>query len=226
MKTQLSFTSGYTVTQKVFYIAILIFISFSCENEKDSKISYECRFIDIACFPEKKISLTFRIVPQGNHSPFVFIWYEPSYFQGEGPFSIETDKNFILDFEIQDAGNASQRFIYEIRTDTIDSLKYDYRNRYIGKYSCTETSSYNGSTEYYTDTLTVEKSVEFNMVNILTVHDINNNYEGSKMSYLQSNSFYGYHSAVSFANDSIHYAVSGPLGFYYTNVYEGIRINQ
>ena len=70
------------------------------------------------------------------------------------------------------------------------------------------------------------------MLNILTTNDIKNSYEGNKMIYLNSNGsnnsttgvFFGYHSGVSFEEDSIHYSASGPLGFYYTNTYEGIKI--
>jgi len=43
------------------------------------------------------------------------------------------------------------------------------------------------------------------------------------MNYLDSNQFYGYHRGVTFSNDSIYFSESGPLGFYYTNTYKGIK---
>jgi len=147
---------------------------------------------------------------------------------------VNISSNLMLDFEILDVNEHSQRFTYEIKTDTIDSIKYDYRHKYIGKYLCKRTYSFNGSTKQYQDTLVVVKNSSFNMLNILNDSDIKNNYSGNRMTYMNSNGyntspsgvFYGYHSAVTFANDSIHYGVQGSLGNYESNSYEGIRINK
>jgi hypothetical protein len=226
--------SRNTINPKLLCIAILILLNFSCEKDHNPRLDFEFQTIEVYYYPDKHISMTFNIIPKSDKGPFLLKWFNPDSLKEEGPYTINLSDNLMLDFEILDAQNISQRFTYEIETDTIDSLKYDYRNNYIGTYSCDVTSSYEGSTKYYQDTLIVIKNNAFNMLNILTRFDIINNYEGNKMTYLNSNGyvsyptgeFYGYHSGVSFSNDSIHYSVSGPLGFYYTNTYEGIRLNQ
>lgn len=214
-------------------MAMLIPICFSCKKENTSELNFEFHASQIVYYPEKHISITFNIEPAGDNGPFSLKWFEPDTLKEVGPYSIDISDDLILDFEILDAKHTSARFTYEIKIGTIDSLQYDYRNRYIGKYSCNAANSYNGSTEYYPDTLTVVKNDVFNMINILTRNDLLYNYEGNNMTYLNSNGYYsypsglyyGYHSGASFTHDSIHYSVSGPLGYYYTIVYEGIRIN-
>jgi len=202
--------------KKSVLIVILFLISFSCKKEKSSIINYNFQVLDIACFPYDSISMTFRIIPVGDNSPFKLTWYEPSGFEGEGPFTIEATDNLLLDFEIRDAGNSSKRFSYIIHTDTIDSLQNDYRNRYAGSYSCNVTYTYNGDVEYSTDTLVVEKNDDFKLLTI----------SNRSMFYNGGNSFYGYHSFAAFTNDSIYYSESVPLGYYYTNIYKGVRINK
>ena len=201
MKTPYIFLTINIINLKLLCISILILFNLSCEKD--------------------------------NKGLYTFNWFNPDSLKEEGPYTINLSSNLMLDFEIFSNKSTTQRFQYEIIADTIDSLRYDYRNNYIGTYSCNVTSSYEGSTDYYQDTLTVVKNNSFNMLNILTKNDIINNNEGNKMTYLNSNGyysyptgdFYGYHSGVSFSNDSIHYSASGPLGFYYTNIYEGVRIN-
>jgi hypothetical protein len=219
---------------KLPYIVILIFLNFSCGKEKHPKIDYEFQTIEIIYYPDNHISMTFDIIPKDDKEVYTINWFNPDSLKEEGPYTISLSSNLILDFEIYDSKNSIQRFQYEIKRDTIDSLRYDYRNNYIGTYSCDVTYSYDGSIKYYQDTLIVVKNISFKMLNILTKYDIINNYEGNKMTYLNSNGynsyptgdFYGYHSGVLFSNDSIHYTESGPLGFYYTNIYEGVRISQ
>jgi len=234
MKTNFTLLSINSLINRLLSIIILISLNYSCEKNTNSKLDFGFHATKIVYYPEKRISLTFNIVPEGYNSPFTLKWYDPDSLQEEGPYTIYMTKDLLLDFEILDAINTSKRFTYEIKIDTIDSLKYDYRNQYIGEYSCNVTYSFADEIKYYLDTITVAKSNSFNNVTILTKNDIINNYEGNQMTYLNTHgyysypegNFYGYHSGVAFTNDSIHYTASGPLGFYYTNVYEGIRINQ
>lgn len=214
-------------------MTILLLIGYSCEKEKNQVIEFEFQTTQLIYYPDKQITMTFNIVPKSNFENYKIKWFNPDSLEDRGPYTIKFSSDIILDYEVSNNGNTIQRFQYEIKTDTIDSLKYDYRNNYIGTYSCNVKYSYEGSTSYYLDTLTVVKNNAFNMLNILTPHDILNSYEGKKMTYLNPNgfknyltgSFYGYHSAVSFSNDSIHYNASGPLGSYYTMSYEGVKLN-
>lgn len=234
MKTFLKQSSEIKLSAKILYLTILILIiGNSCEKENNPKIDQENNpkidFVfntnEIIYYPDNRISLTFDIKPNDDLETYSINWYNPDTLIGAGPIKISLTSNLILDFEISDNKNTVKRFQYEIKIDTIDSVKYDYRNNYIGTYYCNVTYYNDGSTEYYQDTLTVVKNNSFNMLNILTKNDIINNYEGNKMTYLNpTGDFFGYHSGVSFSNDSILYSVSGPLGSYYTNTYEGIKI--
>lgn len=201
---------------KVLLFVLPLFIGFSCEKEKEPELAFDLQVTDIACYPGNKNSITFNVHPTGNYSPIGIKWYNPADFQGTGPFSITTQNNVDLDFEITDSKNNSSRYTYTIRTDTLDSLKYDYRNQYTGNYSCDVTYTYNGNEEYFRDTITVSKTDDFKVITI----------ENFQMIYNGSDNFFGYHSFASFVNDSIYYSVSGPLGNYYTNYYRGIRIKE
>ncbi len=222
------------VFSKFLILTILILIGYSCEKEKDQLTEFDFQTTKLVYYPDKQITMTFNIVPKGNPDNYSVKWYDPDSLEDRGPYTIKFSNDIILDYEVSVNGNQIQRFQYKIKTDTIDSLKYDYRNDYIGMYSCNVASLYDGLARYQIDTLTVVKNNSFKMVNIMTKNDIINNYEGDKMIYLNSNgsyshpacNFFGYHSGVLFANDSIHYTVSGPLGNYYTNNYEGVKINQ
>jgi hypothetical protein len=234
MKSFLLFVSSNNLIHRLLYVIIPISLNYSCEKENNSEIGFKFHAIEIVYYPEKQISITFIIIPEGDNSPFILKWYEPDSLKKEGPYTIDISSDYILDFEVRDAHNISKRFKYEIKIDTIDYVKYDYRNQYIGKYSCNVTYTYADAINYFLDTITVVKNNSFNNINILTRNDIINNWEGNQMTYLNTHGyysypegdFYGYHSGVSFKNDSIYYTASGPLGFYYTNVYKGIRINQ
>ncbi|MBK7031610.1 MAG: hypothetical protein IPH45_21530 [Bacteroidales bacterium] len=189
---------------------------------------------EIIYYPDKHITILFDIKPKYDIGDYTITWYTPDTLTGEGPYQITLTNNLVLDFEISDDNNNMQRFQYEVTTDAIDSVTYDYRNDYIGTYFCKVAHSNNGSVNYSQDSLTVVKNNAFNMLNILTTDDIKHGYQGSTMIYHNSNGFYnsptgaffGYHSGASFKEDSIHYTVSGPLGAYYTNTYEGVKLPQ
>lgn len=202
---------------KLSFIGILLLtllICISCEKESNPVINYGLQFSNISYYPGKNIAITFTVVPNGDRSPFSIKWYEPSALTGVGPFTMNISTDLALDFELSDAGNKTERFAYTILADTIDSLKYDYRNQYIGQYKCDVTYSYQGEYQYFKDTLTVTKSESFGNLKI----------DNASMIYNEPGSFYAYHSGASFSNDSIFYSTSGPLGAYYTYTYTGVKM--
>lgn len=217
----------------ILFLTILVLISYSCENDKDNDpiIDYEYTSNEIIYYPDKHISIVFDLKPRYDLGNYTINWYNPDSLTGKGPFKIIISNNAVLDFEISDEKNNVKRFQHEVKAEN-DSVKYDYRNDYTGTYSCYVTHSNNGILNYYQDTLTVVKNNAFNMMNILTKHDIENNFVGNMMIYHNSNgfnnsptgSFFGYHAGASFANDSIHYIVSGPLGYYYSDSYVGVKM--
>jgi len=215
---------GDIFNSKIFLISILIFVGYSCEKEKNIITEFDFQLIELTYYPEKQITMIFDILPKGNIENYTLEWFNPDSLEERGPYTITFSNDIILDYEVSENDNTIQRFQHKIMTDTIDSLKYDYRKNYIGTYNCNVKYTYEDSTSYYKDTLTVEKSNTFKMLNI----------EGNAMTYLNSNgyynyqtgNFYGYHSSVLFSNDSIHYITHGSLGNYYTISYEGVKIKQ
>jgi hypothetical protein len=199
----------------IFPFILLIGI-ISCEKKQE--LSFSFKVMDLVYFPDNEIYMSFKIIPQGGNPPYFIKWFEPATFLGEGPFSVKLIDDLILDFELEDSENKITRLSHKILKDTIDSLKYDYRNMYIGSYSCDVKYSYIDSIRYYHDTLTVAKMSGFK--NLL----ITNKHNNWSMDYSSLNQFYGYHRGLSFRNDSIFFSESGPLGAYYTNTYKGIKI--
>lgn len=210
-----SWVSG-SMKLRLRYALILMLGITSCE--KPAGLDFNFQALETICFPDDNIYVTFKIIPKGGNDPYLINWYEPSGFQGEGPFSVRLTNDLLLDFEIQDSEGNSKRASHKIVKDTIDSLKYDYRNRYIGSYSCNVRYSYIDSVRYYFDTLAVTKPEGFR--NVVISNTLNN----WGMNYLDSNQFYGYHRGVTFSNDSIYFSESGPLGYYYTNTYTGVKL--
>jgi len=217
MKRHTNILPGSKKIQILYCLLILIITCSSCK--KDSGPSFNFNLLEIVCYPDNNTYITFKIIPIGENEPLNIIWNDPSNFTGQGPFTVKSDSNILLDFEIQDFENISKRFTYELKNETRDSLKYDYRDKYIGSYICDVITKYQSSTEYHNDTLIVSKTGGFKN---LTISNLHNNWG---MNYNGSDDFYGYHSFVSFINDSIYFSESGPMGFYYTNTYKGGKIS-
>lgn len=209
-------TDSFLATKKtIILICIIGFLHSLMSCEKKEEISFEFQQIDLVCFPDDRIYLTFGVIPEGGTEPYQIEWYEPSGLQGFGPLLVKVSDNLLFDFKITDVEQMSERNVYEIKKDTIDSLQYDYRNGFAGIYICSVVNAYAGTEKYYFDTLTVSKPDDFRSI-LISTSEIN-----WGMSYLDSNQFYGYHRGVTFSNDSIRFSESGPLGHYYTNTYRG-----
>ena len=128
--------------------------------------------------------------------------------------------------EVADAEGWRKLYRYRIRKDTIDSLKYDYRNPWVGSYDCEVVYRYvipdsggvfHGYDTTYRDTLAVSKHSAFNMLSIPNMPDVTY--------YPAFSGFMGYHTTVRFSNDSIDlYFYMTPVGlFNYT--YKGRRMD-
>ncbi len=211
--------NSLTITRLILYLTfpfILLFGIISCERKPE--LSFDFQALDIVYFPDSEIYMSFKIIPKGGNPPYFIKWFEPATFLGEGPFSVKLINDMVLDFELQDSDKAINRLSHKILKDTIDSLKYDYRNMYIGTYTCEVKYTYIDSVKYYQDTLLVSKMNDFKS---LLISKKNNNWG---MIYLSPDQFYGYHRGVTFRNDSIFFSESGPLGAYYTNTYKGRKI--
>ncbi len=106
-----------------------------------------------------------------------------------------------------------------------DPIPSDYRDKYVGIYSCEATYTYEGSTRIFQDTLKVFKNGHEPYDISIHIKNMEGNWVGYDMTHNEGGSFYGYHSNVTFTKDKIHYTENGPLGAYYSLVYDGYKIN-
>jgi hypothetical protein len=140
-------------------------------------------------------------------------------------YNVKSDVN--LDLEVSDGNNNKVNYLYEIKKDTIDSLKYDYRNTYIGNYKCeviyrwaTQDSAgvYHCHDTTYNDTLSVSKHTQFDMMQISNIPDVKY--------YPNQSAFFGFHTTATFTSDSVDlYFFLTPVALY-NWTYKGKKLNK
>lgn len=209
-------------------IFLFLFIIFSqaCNKDKEQlDFDIEIIFTDLIFYPNDSISITFFIEPKGGTPPYKFNWINPQLIDSKGPFTIIIADDYVFDLTVIDANNTHINFQYEILKDTIDRLKYDYRNSLIGNYNCqvlhrwVEDSNgiYIPYENIFQDTIEVTKNNDFEMINISDFLNLNLNFRDS--------TFQGYHLNGKFHLDSINffYYIS-PVGLVNYS-YKGIKID-
>lgn len=161
-----------------FFVLYALLPVFAChkENPPDNpQLNFIVRIeiISLTCFPHDSISITFKISSTDGKPPYTYKWINPATFTGEGPFTLNIQNNTNLDVIVSDSIYRKFKFHYEIKKDTIDSLKYDYRNLYIGKYKGTFIRTWKPMqslypvTDIYTDyVLSLTKHKDFRMLAI------------------------------------------------------------
>lgn len=90
----------------------------------------------LICYPNDSISICFEVSPRDGNGSYTYNWIMPDTLKGSGPFTVNLVEDMKLSVKIKDANSKQLDFSYLIKKDTIDSLKYDYRNHVIGRYVC------------------------------------------------------------------------------------------
>ena len=198
------------VSYSIIILCILLFAS--CEkgkevitpdnNDVDSIKSFD---VDLAIseliyYPNDSISLTFSVNPTKGIAPYVYEWINTKTFVGEGPFTMNIVDSIVLEVNITDSENTKVNFRHHILRDTIDPLKYDYRNVYIGFYKCDVTHCYSFTIcESYKDTIEIAKHEDFSMLQVShLIHTSDVDF------YFINSTFSGYHIYGIFNSDSIY----------------------
>lgn len=160
----------------------------------------------LICYPNDSISLSFEISPKEGNGPYLYKWILPDTFTGSGPFVVNLAKDLQISVTIKDANLKQLDFSSIILKDTIDPLKYDYRNDFIGDYICDIDHSWpqvvNSNWEILhkreRDTITVYKSQSFS--NIIVFNELNY-YKENKFGRNDGSEW----TNVSLTEDSIYY---------------------
>lgn len=204
----------------ILLIAIISITSLKCCNHSND-FSSEIVVNRLVYYPEDSISLEFELLIEVEYEPYSLKWIEPDTFKGTGPFTVNINEDLLLDVLISDAEGYQFEFMQVILKDTIDSLKYDYRNVYYGEYDCEVffDDYYNGNDSSYKEIVTITRDESF------TYLTFNSNYR-ARFDYLTG---YFYHNRMRgrfLPDDSIlfHRWIS-PEPIFETWSYRGKKIN-
>lgn len=161
--------------QALFIIFIWV-ISTSCEKSEKTTLNVDVAINEVFCYPNDSVLIDFSIIVDGGTAPYEFDWKNPSDYIGGGPFKLNLKDNLLIELSVADAKNEVANFNYLIRKDTIDSLKYDYRDIVTGKYigihyfidvSMDSNNQYTIlDTTYWNDTILILKDTEYNNLEI------------------------------------------------------------
>ncbi len=163
----------------------------------------------LICYPNDSTSLSFELSPKEGNGLYSYKWILPDTFTGSGPFVVNLVEDLKISVTIKDSNLKQLDFSSIILKDTIDSLKYDYRNDFIGDYICDIDNSWpqvvNSNWEILhkreRDTITVYKSQLFS--NIIVFNELKY-YKENKFGRNDGSEW----TNVSFTEDSVYYYYS------------------
>ncbi|HET6556475.1 MAG TPA: hypothetical protein VFG54_04115 [Prolixibacteraceae bacterium] len=166
----------------------------------------------LICYPNDSISLSFELLPKDGNGSYSYQWMMPDTMKGSGPFTVNLNEDLKILVKIRDAKSKQLDYTHIIQKDTIDSLKYDYRNHIIGNYICDYQEWYPTSTDSgwvhirnkYRDTLIVYKSEVFNNIACNIFNELTFNRKTNKFTYEWGSVF----SSIYVVNDSVYFGHS------------------
>lgn len=216
----------YTLVLMKFMLFVFIITLYACGKKGDDhiynlKVSYKTN--NLYCYPEKKILWSFLLDVENGVPPYNYNWISPEITYEGDTVNIDLTNNPVIHLEIEDAEKNWGKLTLKIRNDTIDSLKYDYRNQFIGEYIGL-------MTEYYydwhmmpapvytsvTDTFLVQKAEKFSQVK-LKYRNLDFDFNTRTFSYV-----YPAYSYTYIHNDTLYYYAHS--GLYDSYHFTGIKI--
>lgn len=217
---------GHIKISMIFMVFALLISLFSCkksENDHIYNLKVNYKTISLYCYPEGRILWSFIVNVEDGIPPFNYYWISPETTSARDTFALDITKNSVIRLEIEDAGKNWGRLNLVIRKDTIDSLKYDYRNQFIGEYlGMYHTSYYDWHSmpgPVYTskiDTELIQKGEKFSQV-MLSSWLLDFDFNTRTFSY-----FYPSYSNAVLRNDSLYF--NSRQSIYNSNYFTGIRI--
>jgi hypothetical protein len=213
----------------MIFMAFAVICSFHACKKSDNDHIYNlkvnCKTTSLYCYPEGRILWSFLVNVENGVPPYNFNWISPETTSTGDTFTLDITKNSVIRLEIEDAGKNRGKLSLEVKQDTIDSLKYDYRNQFIGEYMGTTTDSYYDwhtmpAPEYTStiDTFTILKAEKFSQV-MLSSWNLDFDFNTRAFSYLSPSL-----SNATLHNDTL-YFYSHP-GLYDSHSFTGIKIEE
>lgn len=162
----------------------------------------------LVCYPNDSVSISFEISPKEGNGPYSYQWILPDSLNGNGPFTFCLVKDLKISVIIKDANHKQLDFSYLVRKDTIDFMRYDYRNNFIGDYVCDAdhfwyqlvNSEWKIIHNIDRDTITVQKSQLFS--NLFCIYELK--YQSAR-NIFSSSWGNGESAQIHFINDSLYY---------------------
>ena len=201
----------------------------SCERDKGvNSFNVDLEITDLICYPQDLISLTFRLNSSNGQAPYRYEWLNPDSLVGEGPFKIDLTHNLYLRVDVTDTNSIKVNFEHRIIRDTIDCLKNDYRNAFVGLYKCDVTAcSVNTDTwiqtcNEYIDTIEIAKHEDFSVLQTIGRPYARFQFKLSDSSFTgyRGNRVYGRF----FTNGIYLYSYVSPVALS-SSTYRGVKIN-
>lgn len=211
------------ILQFVVFAAISLYACKKNEDDHIYSLKVNYKTIGLYCYPESRIQWSFSVYVENGVPPYHYNWIRPEITSEGDTFAIDITENPVIRLEIEDAEENWGKLNLKIKKDTIDSLKYDYRNLYIGEYRGMTTAYYYDwhsmpGPEYtlYADTFFVQKAEKFSQVMINT-WKLDFDYNSSTFSYLNG----GYANSHLY-NDTLY--LYSHTGLYDSHTFIGTKI--
>ena len=72
--------------------AFIFLINPSCEKNQDKrKFNVDLNVLELNCYPNDHISMTFEICSSNGVEPYIYDWSNPKMFEGKGPITVIFD---------------------------------------------------------------------------------------------------------------------------------------
>lgn len=187
----------------------------NCQEESyEPKKDFQADLLvkSLICYPDDSISLRFELSPKDGTEPYSYQWIIPDTLEGSGPFTVNLKEDLKILVKITDANSKQLDYSLTIKKDTIDSLKYDYRNLIVGKYLCDYEEWYPTLTDTgwvqiknnYRDTLVIANGEQFSNLVCGYYNELSYTGKTNRFTYVWGS----VSSSVYVRNDSVYYTYS------------------
>ena len=205
-----------------FFAIILIF--YACtengENNDSEDLKITIKTNSLLCYPNDNINWNFSVNIENGLPPYTISWLNPDFGHQKDSIIVTIENNINLEFEVLDTNENYGYLNLTVLKDTIDSLKYDFRDLYVGLYIGSFKKGYPENYDIHSsnwisqegiDTFEITKNIEFSMLSVIPSFISDLSYDSSINNFTADDiDSYGY-----FNYDSLFYGISTSVGYYH-----------